>query len=752
MGDNLDKRDIEGKDKEIKDESINDEENKEENKDESFIDQENGDGALPEETRRDIVKVENELIVIESAEKNTFLRNIALLVNRDVIKKSIISSIIAIMISLILSFCISNFFMVGVNDFLEGKEDAFQEMNIKSDIRINSLDVYNMSYMNRGRLEFFIRNLDASGSISGGQVDIKISIMLLLLIPVIAFGICNIPLYRNKKSTRENVKYYVATSFFTSIFSSIFIILSIKNASFSDKVYLNIDFTSKFAYNFLGNIFNVFLVSILIQLIFSKIIKKETGNLFKRELVKETGDAIKGVLKDALLLATVLGFIIFFFATLNMKGNMFSNLNIMELIVLIPNIIAYVFLFLFGGAFRGEAFGNQFNINHLEVSKKVLNESPIKSEYIIIITILVIGYIGSSVIKNLSKLSKKNMFLKYGIFLISISGINVFIAYISSSYGKFTGDINKLIEIFKEVSVIKDTRLISRGVYLGSNILNALISTVILSGIAIIGHIFITKFLKKNEEIVKHKKKFTMIKWISVMVIALVAIGVLFLMRGERVFSSNALIQQEEIKLEFKELDKIRALTNKEFIILTNNTVYSINGKKVKKIYSTYSDIIDISVGIEGHVLILKAPKDMVLINKKGKEIYSDKVKMEYEFIKNNKLDDRVCWDYDQDIVIFKGETYRKINLKNGTISELKNSEMFNSEAQKHLNEIKSFIENNGEMKNFRIVQIDNKKEIMLVENINGGGYFIFNTKTMDGINVSQDIKFLLAEHEEEKK
>ncbi|MCM1989991.1 hypothetical protein [Oceanirhabdus seepicola] len=738
MGDNIDKRDTNGKDEEIKNESIHDESIQEE--------------TLQDEEKKDIVKVENELIIIENTEKHTFFSYISLLVKGDVIKKSIISAIVAIMISLVLSFCTSNFFMVGVNEFLEGEEKAFQEMSIKSNVRIKSLDIYNLSYMNRGKLDYSIKKLDSSGSVSGGKVDIKISIMMLLLIPFIAFGISNIPLYRNKNSTRENLKYYIATSIFVSVFSTVFIILSIKNASFRDDIYLNIHFIAKFAYDFLGNILNVFIVSLVIQLVYSKIIKKERGNIFKRESVKESIDAIKGVLKDTLLLAVVLGVIISVFGGLYMGGSNENNINFMELVVFIPNIIAYIFLFLFGIPFKGEAFGNHFNVNHLEVTKKVLNESPIKSEYIVIITILIAIYIGLSLIKNLSKLSKKKSLLKYGIFLMIISGINVFIAYISSSYGRFTGDINKFLEIFKKVSVIKDTRLISRGVYLGSNILYALVSTVILCGIAIGVHILISKVLKQEEYLKKHKKKFTMIKLGSVIVIALATVGVLLLMRGDKVFANNTTAQEKITQREYKKFEKISAISNDEFIVLAGNTVYSVNGGKVKIIYSTYSDIIDISVGEEGHVLILKAPEDMVLINKKGKEIYSDKVKMEYEFIKNNKLDDRVSWDYDKGVVVFRGEAFRQINIKNGSVNEFSDSEMFKSQSEEQLSEIKKFTENNEEMKNFRIVQIDNKREIMLVENMKGGGYFIFNTNTMEGINVSQDIIFLLAEYEEGKK
>ncbi len=718
MGDNIDKREIHGKNEEIK----------------------------------DIVKVENELIIIENTEKHTFFSYIALLLKRDVIKKSIIGAIVAIMISLVLSFCTSNLFMVGINEFLEVKEKAFHEVSIKSNIRINSLDIYNLSYLNRGRVEYAIKKLDGSGSVSGGNVDIKISIMMFLLIPVIAFGISNIPLYRNKNSTRENLKYYLATAIFVSIFSTIFIILSFKNAAFRDDIVLNIDFTAKFAYDFLGNIINVFIVSMLIQLGFSKIVKKERGNIFKRESVKESVDAIKGVLKDTLLLAVVLGGVIFVFAGLHMGGRNESKLNFMELFVFLPNIIAYIFLFLFGIPFKGEAFGNHFNVNHLEVTKKVLNEYPIKSEYIVIITILVVIYIVLSIIKNLSKLSKQNRLLKYGICLMIISGINVFIAYISSSYGRFTGDINKLLEIFKDVSLIKDTRLISRGIYLGSNILYALVSTVILFGIAIGGHILIAKGLKEKEYIKKYKKKLTMIKWGSVIVIALAVISVLLLMRGEILFVDNPNSNGILVQREYKKFEKISAISNDEFIVLADNAVYSVNGKKVKKIYSTYSDIIDISVGKEGHVLILKVPEDMVLINKNGKEIYSDMVKMEYEFIKNNKLDDRVSWDYDKGVVVFNGETFRQINIKNGSVSEFTNSEMFKSQSEEQLSEIKQFTNNNGEMKNFRIVQIDNKRERMLVENMKGGGYFLFNTNTMEGINVSQDISFLLTEYEEGKK
>lgn len=228
--------------------------------------------------------------------------------SKPVIKSSFISALKILGIGLLISLLI--FTVITKIDVVERllysidavANNSYLDLGQISKLKPNFIDMFNLSLQSPISLSAKVQGEDYGNKITEAtKMIITLKLLILLLIPIIGVFISQLKLFKDEKTSSENLMQYGVTSLIFSILVKILALINQKVVKLGDPDFIR--FTIKIGLHDLWSLLTVFLIIFGLQIIMSMIMKKD--NPFEILNIKQypdlgnrfTGKA-KGILYD----------------------------------------------------------------------------------------------------------------------------------------------------------------------------------------------------------------------------------------------------------------------------------------------------------------------------------------------------------------------------------------------------------------------------------------------------------------------
>ena len=384
--------------------------------------------------------------------------------SKPIIKESFINSLKILGIGLLISFLL--FAIVAktspMEDILEGFDELgsyeYQEL---SKIKPNFIDFFNISLQSPINIGAGIKaENEYSGNKASGDMGgtIKFNLLILLLIPLIAVVAAQFKLFKDDKSSKENLMIYGLTSFIFSIFVKIIALISQRNIKIVEEYYLDATFKFKLGFHDFWSIFSVFLIVFVIHIIVSMIMKKDNPfEILNIKQYPELGDKTKIYIKTMSIFTAILtvAIVLVMFASMGKEGAAIKDMFTFGAFV-IPAFFINAWLFVFGNGLTFMPAMGQKPLSIFGAWKGITEAKRNGIDgtiwgYIFIIAVFVgLIYVIYKIVKDVEK---EGFFVKLGFIAGSMSVINILMSFLISTSLKFSG---KGMEYIKEMMYMLD--------------------------------------------------------------------------------------------------------------------------------------------------------------------------------------------------------------------------------------------------------------------------------------------------------
>lgn len=417
-------------------------------------------------TPSDIGINKGKIIELKSIVKDTGIEDIKsvedvkkIIARKPILKESFISAIKILGIGLLVSLVI--FFGITKIEFVEELMYEFEDLADYVDpqmakMKPNFLDLFNLSLLSPFNMSAKVAgDLYGYGNSNSANVSVNLSfkILFMLLIPVIALIAGQWKLFRNERTSVENMKNYALTSLMFSILVKITAILSQRNIKIDDYI----QFKLKIAYHDLLSLVSVFLIIFVFHIILNMIIKRD--NPFAVLNVKQypdLGNRIISYVKSMGLYALIISasLLIVFLGMMIKDGEEFKLVSLIGLLIA-PNVFINSWLLPFGyGLTTAVTRIKPVVISIFKTWKGIgtlkdnayydLGSGPIWGYLLIIFALIGIVYIIYKVVKDVER---EGYFIKLGLIAAAISIVNAAIAYLVSMTIKVSGNSDIAYEL-----------------------------------------------------------------------------------------------------------------------------------------------------------------------------------------------------------------------------------------------------------------------------------------------------------------
>lgn len=322
-----------------------------------------------------------------------------------------------------------------------------------SKVKPNFVDVFNLSLQSPTNLSLNFEGEDYGEKIAiGAKMIMSFKFLILLIIPAIAVIIGQRKLFKDEKSSSENLLEYGFTSLIFSIIVKVIALINQRNIKISDP-YDQFKFKLGIGFHDLWSLLTIFTIIFVFHIIISMIIKKDNPfTIFNIKQYPNLGNRINTYIKSMGIYAGIISIaIILMLIYIGVKNGTKALPSTIIGIVLAPAVFVHTWFLSFGYNMTTMATGQRpasFSIWKAWKGVGELKKYSYGSEsgaiwgYLFILAILIgLIYVVYRVVKDIET---EGYFLKLGFIAGSISVINVVFSYLGSigltASTKVTGD------------------------------------------------------------------------------------------------------------------------------------------------------------------------------------------------------------------------------------------------------------------------------------------------------------------------
>ncbi|EOC99379.1 zinc ribbon domain-containing protein [Caldisalinibacter kiritimatiensis] len=600
--------------------------------------------------------------------------------DKGFVKDLLIYTGTALAIAIVLSLIISVVFFGSINeDLVQAQKEIKQMMPAsKFNLKLNLLDAFGFSHLNNFKVK--ITGIVNNSQRSNVNLNSNICLLLLLIVPILSFlG----SLFINKKAknttTRENIRLYLYSSALYSIVSNILLLFSNKVVQISNDTFINIDFTLRAGFAFFSGLISIFFITFIIQSIISMLLNREKlsdvfNGIVERDLLDSFTMALKYIFIYSLGLSVIYGLLGIFGVLGQGAKELFSKPSTL---VFLPNVIVYVYLFLFGNSFSITA-GTEA-IKHGIIRTKATGFIFGNTDAIYGLMLMnIIIVIGAAILiyVAIKRISKENFFINIAKFGVIISLFNAILALYTRVKIGFRGDFGSLSQILNNlgggIPISPEMQF-----YAGVSVFKTFIFTLIF--VLIVG--LVRYYLGERKELLavenfvrKHKKQLLIAAPILIFVISFISFKVVVDNDNSMDTYTNDTNSIEDSYKEAKNIDYINSneiyqfffAGDKSYIIVTEYKIYLYNSDKIDTLFD--GNYIRYAVpSNDSRKLAIIHENDgtgnsIKIINLKGEELFSKELSQNIF---------KVSWNLDNNKLILEGATNELIDLKNKKAKKL---------------------------------------------------------------------------------
>ncbi|WP_058486283.1 zinc ribbon domain-containing protein [Defluviitalea phaphyphila] len=574
--------------------------------------------------------------------------------NKKTWKEAFIGAGLAFVIGLILCLISNVIFLKNIELFSNNKEFAELLNDDKNrNIFIDILQIYQISmqiplniiYENNEIIELFMK------------ASVKVAYIILFIVPIISFLVGSYKKYKENTSTKENLKYYAATSFIFSILSNLIFVISYKlySLKFDD---------IKYSSPLIKGIIITFLITLSIQLFLSVFIKKEKIlDIFPYDSVEAFITIVKyQIIYSGLLTAIIYVFIIGGILT----SSEFKATQLLNILYFIPNMWLYFALGIFGNEFVTVSEDGFQKIGVFNFAKENLSNPYIiiGLKFLIILGTIIVLYLGFK--KHRSKKDLRNISITAVLLLVW----NFILSLLTKTYIYLKGDIGGLGNIFSIDDMVEASSDMKMMIKIGYSYLGVLINTFIWCAIfAIVIYFVIDKIhIEKLEERLQ-KQRYVYIGGYIILFFIMFLLGFEDIIKEKSIIFDNTTTSRKStvfldyendkdyksnnIYMNIEEIERVLLGGKNIYFIQTYDTVYKYepSKNKISDIYVSDGEIMYIAISEDSKKLAIQEEtyegNKIVIINENGEELNEKK----FEDIINFR------WNKNGDKLLVEGST-----------------------------------------------------------------------------------------------
>lgn len=612
--------------------------------------------------------------------KNSFIKDFK---NKKFLKEVLIHTGTAFIIGFLICLILSFSFLGDTNSSLDDMGKQLKEIAPTAEVKLNlnAIDVYNLALQNNFNINF-------DGTIGGVNDSAKLkfdfSFILLILIPLIGFLIAGFKRYKDITKTKDNIKLFLYSSILFSIVMSILSLITRKVLSISSHMFTKIDFSLKGGFSFFIGLIFIFLLTFIIQVILSLIIKKERLSDILDNKVKEEISAFTYIFKNGFIYSGIFLIIIWILGAVGLlNDNIKEVLREPRMLLFIPNMIIYIFLFLFGNPFNVVIGSEGINLNVFKVSGSGYIFSDLNTSYgLIVLNILIVIGMGSIIYKAIKKLSKENYFKHLIILSGIIAVINTSLAYIARFSIGISGNFETLEKVFDLVLGMGVPISTKGKMFLGTPIIFTFIMSFVFIFIMGVFRYYVgekSKFLLFENFLEKNKKQVQIIGMILIIIVSIMSFkyglpnddskGAFNKNQSSDYGNETNNYENESNKIIFDEDEIERIFFSKDdtYIIKTYEGLFyfDIDKNKIKELFN--NDVLFLRQSYDKEKIALIYSKDsgdyLSVINLKGEELLNREITETLYTIK---------WSLDDKSILLVGDVHKLLNVSNEEVKTLK--------------------------------------------------------------------------------
>lgn len=374
--------------------------------------------------------------------------------SKPVIKSSFISALKMLGIGLLISLLI--FTVITKIDVVERllysidavANNSYLDLGQTSKLKPNFIDMFNLSLQSPISLSAKVQAEDYGNKVTEGtKMIMSLKLLILLLIPIIGVFISQLKLFKDEKTSTENLMQYGVTSLIFSIMVKVLALINQRVVKLGDPDFIR--FTIKIGLHDLWSLLTVFLIIFGLQIIISMIMKKD--NPFEILSIKQCpdlGNRIMTYIKSMAIFAGIVSVaILLIYIIIASKEGGDTKFITMFGIFMLPAIFVHTWLFSFGSNMATLSTGTKPMAANIWKTWKGIGElkgynygnsdSWVIWGYIFIIAIFLgLIYVLYKVLKDIEE---EEYFIKLGFIAGAISIINIALSYFATIGLKISG-------------------------------------------------------------------------------------------------------------------------------------------------------------------------------------------------------------------------------------------------------------------------------------------------------------------------
>lgn len=582
----------------------------------------------------------------------------------EVLKYTGIALLVALVISSAIAFPLFSNFNKAAGEMSNGIKENVP--NAVARLKANPIDVLNSSLLSK----FIIKYKGTFGleEMDSIKIYLRFPIVILLLIPIISYLIAGFKKFKNDKSTLDNIKLYLFSSALFSLMVAILSLFSMKKVALKNSMLININLSITGRFASLTNIILAFVIILLIQVILSMVFKKEGLS----DLIKQYPDRIsivshfRKVLKYGFIYSAGFSILLYILMLISVSQEQSQALRPLQTLLLIPNMIVYIFLFMFGNPIK-LAFGTEgLKIGWFKTSATGYLFSNFSSFEFILVGITLVLSMGVIVYIVIRKLPKENYIKNVTIFAGITAIFNSFISFFTRFVIEIKGTAGSLEELTNMVLGSSLPMIKQESIFIGVSFIQSFFVTLVF--IALVGlfryFLWDNKHLLKLEKLIGEKKKIVMLL-IPIVIIIITLINFAIVSNREVVSASNddsSYISSDiyDIKkyVTTREIFAIRYFGKNKFLLQTpNNLLYfDVAKRQLKPFYEPtgHTQSITMTNG-QRKIAVQEYSKDNITIR-----ILNQKGEVMYEYQTNQWLRN-ISWSPNGKYLLCEGEDFHKL-------------------------------------------------------------------------------------------
>lgn len=582
----------------------------------------------------------------------------------EVLKYTGIALLVALVISSAIAFPLFSNFNKAAGEMSNGIKENVP--NAVARLKANPIDVLNSSLLSK----FIIKYKGTFGleEMDSIKIYLRFPIVILLLIPIISYLIAGFKKFKNDKSTLDNIKLYLFSSALFSLMVTILSLFSMKKVALKNSMLININLSITGRFASLTNIILAFVIILLIQVILSMVFKKEGLS----DLIKQYPDRIsiishfRKVLKYGFIYSAGFSILLYILMLISVSQEQSQALRPLQTLLLIPNMIVYIFLFMFGNPIK-LAFGTEgLKIGWFKTSATGYLFSNFSSFEFILVGITLVLSMGVIVYIVIRKLPKENYIKNITIFAGITAIFNSFISFFTRFVIEIKGTAGSLEELTNMALGSSLPMVKQESIFIGVSFIQSFFVTLVF--IALVGlfryFLWDNKHLLKLEKLISEKKKIVMLL-IPIVIIIITLINFAIVSNREVVSASN----DDSSYIDYS-LRNYRRYTNTEgistigylgknkFLLVTLDNLLYVNTDKRewKLVYEPTGYIGSLVISNDYKKIVLyeyiNEDRSIKVLNQKGEVTYEYKTDQWYR---------NISWSPNDKYLLCEGDDFHKL-------------------------------------------------------------------------------------------